>query len=165
MEISLSAPSSAGPAFRAGRAEAAALCWDWRKSAVHDAADPAPARCRGLRQTLIAGAVALIIYFFISRTMAAVVITIATLNLVAALLSPLGAFARIEHWVGSFAHAVGGGLTWLLLVPLFALFFVPFRLLLRRGTRDAMKRFYMPDAPTYWRQRGPGDIGPRERQF
>jgi hypothetical protein len=45
---------------------------------------------------------------------------------------------------------IGRALTWLLLVPLFYLFFLPFGLLFRRGRRDRLKRYFDREATTYW---------------
>lgn len=85
--------------------------------------------------------------------MALIVWGLAGLTLVLALLSPLGAYAKVKQIVGWLAMGIGIGMSWLLLTPLFYLFFLPFRFLFRRGTRDPMQRLFEPRAPTYWKKR------------
>jgi hypothetical protein len=54
-------------------------------------------------------------------------------------------FAEILAWIN----------TRLLLGAVFLLLFVPARLVLRLAGRDPLARRLEPDAPTYWRLRGP----------
>ena len=76
------------------------------------------------------------------------------LVLTAAWLSPNGAYAAIQRVVNAVAHAVGVALTFILMTPIFFLFFVPFRALGRRGRRDRLQRaFPHPEAPTFWIER------------
>lgn len=51
------------------------------------------------------------------------------------------------------ARGVGLGLTWLLMVPLYYLFFLPGRIVLRLQGKDPLKRSFDKTAPTYWEAR------------
>jgi hypothetical protein len=62
-------------------------------------------------------------------------------------------------------QALGRGLTFVLMSGLFYTFFFPFGKLLRRGRRDRMKRWFEPDAATYWEARRQVDPGSLERQY
>jgi hypothetical protein len=86
---------------------------------------------------------------------------------VAALLSPGLAYVAIERLFAAAGRALGGALTWLVLPPMFYLVFYPFGLLLRRGRRDRLSRFYEPSAPTYWEKVAPTATSPasHERQY
>ena len=94
-------------------------------------------------------------------------ITIGALILLAALLSPNGFYRTIEAAFATLGQWVGRGLSWALLSAVFWLFFFPFGLLFRRGHRDSMRRFYEPEAESYWTTREIGRSGSssRERQY
>ena len=62
----------------------------------------------------------------------------------------VGLIAAIERLFLALGHATGKLLTWMLLVPMFYGFFMPFGWLMRRGLRDRLKRHLEPDAETYW---------------
>jgi hypothetical protein len=102
-----------------------------------------------------------------SRTLGAIVWTIAALTLAEALLSPQRAYTAIQRAVGLLATAVGVGMTWLLLTPLYYLFFFPFGILFRRGRRDRLERWFEPHSPTYWKRRRIESLSAAdyERQF
>lgn len=140
--------------MKAGRAEAAAVVWDWRERGKRTTGSTgksaARARLRGLAQAAVAALFGAAILVFWSRTIGTVVLAVASIVCLSALVSPLGLYAAIERlflWLG---HATGRLLTWILLAPVFYGFFVPFGLLLRRGRRDRLQRRLAPDAPTYW---------------
>jgi hypothetical protein len=134
-----------------GRAEAAAAIWDWRASTATDAArDPSPTRRRGLIQGAVGAAVGGGFWMLGWHGVAVAACVIAGVVAAAALLSPGGLYAAIQRLIEATAHAVGVGLSWLLLVPFFYLFFAPFGALFRRGRRDRLCRRYESDAATYW---------------
>ena len=139
-----------------GRPAAAAAIWSWQPDEVEVDPDEALGRARrkgaiqGLVGLMVAGALA----FFVSQTVGAIVATIAGIILLCALVSPGGLYAGIDALFLRLAHYVGLATTWLLLVPIFYLFFLPFGALLRRGKRDRLHRFYEPDRESYWTDRG-----------
>jgi len=153
-----------------GRPEAAAAIWGWREASRRRG--PRPTRGKALRQAgiqaAVAGAIALALWQFgIGHAVLPVVIaSIAGAVLLLALVSPAG-HAALDRAVMAAATWVGHALTWLLMVPLFFVFFLPFGLLFRRGARDPMERELRPDATSYWRERTRQEADPSsyEKQF
>ena len=151
-----------------GRAEAAALVWKWQDQGDAAQADRAGAlRKKGVFQGAIGLAVAAVFFVIGWRTMSMVVTAIASLTLLTALISPTGAYAAIERGLTRFAAIVGSVVAWIVLMPSFIGFFVPFGLIFRRGEKDPMKRMFSPSAPSYWRERvADEDVeGRRKSQF
>jgi len=137
----------------AGRPEAAAVIWTWRPAAPAPRPAAGPIRLRGLLQAAVGLAVAGGLAWLGQRAPALVVASVAGAIALAALLSPLGLFAAIEHAFTVLGGWIGKALTWMLLPVVFYVFFVPFGLLFRRGHRDSMQRFLDPEATSYWTQR------------
>jgi hypothetical protein len=155
-------------AIKPGRPEAGAAIWDWQaRSQASDSEERRRAPLHGALQAAVGGAIGALIYLLWSRTLGAVVWTIAALTLATALSSPLRAYAAIRRAVGLLATAVGVGMGWLLLTPLYFLFFVPFGLLFRSGRRDRLERWFDPHSPTYWKRRRVETLSASdyERQF
>jgi hypothetical protein len=146
-------PTPATLAPPAGRAEAAAAIWDWRRAlgARGDAAAEASRkRLRGVIQALVAAGMGAVLLFFSLRTPAFLALGLAGLVGVSALVAPLSLFAAIEHAFLGLGRWTGALLGWVLLVPVFYLFFAPFGRLLRRGRRDRLQRRFDREAPSYW---------------
>ena len=123
-------------------------------------------RMKGLLHGVIGGAVGALIFTFLSKTVGYIAFTIAgTLTLIA-LISPTGAFVTIERAIERFSIGVGTFVGALILIPVYYLFFTPFRLFLRRGRNDSMQRWLDAEASSYWTvradERKPEDY---ERQF
>ncbi len=138
---------------REGRPEAAAVVWDWRggrAEEVPEAESPARNRLLGTFQGLGAGVLGLLIHRFWSTTIATVVFCVAGVVLFSALVSPTGLYVGVQGLFRTLGRWTGTALTWILLVPVFYLFFLPFGALLRRGRRDRLKRYYERDAESYW---------------
>lgn len=135
-----------------GRPEAAAEVWDWRRerSSSGDASTPSRARIRGSIQAAVGVAVAVLIFFFWSPMIAYVVSGFATLLFIAALASPTSLYPGFQRFFELTERLVGGVLTWMIMVLLFYLFFLPFGLLFRRGKKDRLKRHRDAEATTYW---------------
>jgi hypothetical protein len=137
---------------RSGRAEAALAIWSWRDPQP-DGPAPPPAsreRVRGSFQAAIVAAIGGLLLLLGVRTVAWVMLGAAAIVLFAALASPRGLYALLDRMTRAIGRRIGRALTWLLLVPLFYLFFLPFGLLFRRGRRDRLKRYFDSEAPTYW---------------
>ncbi|GEM_PF-2346188 len=165
------APDSAADSFplgNRGRVEAAALMWNWRDGGKTDETDRAAAlRNKGIGQAVVGYIAAGVIFWLGIAILPFIVATIASITLLTALFSPLGAYAAIEGGLTKFAMWFGGIVSWLVLMPVFLLFFVPFGLLFRRGERDPMKRVFVPSAPSYWKERERDEdvAGRRKSQF
>jgi hypothetical protein len=114
---------------------------------------------RGAMQALAGAVVGALLFRFEHRTLGSIVLGVAGVILLAALASPGGLYAAIERGFAALGQFVGRALTWILMPAVFYGFFFPFGMLFRRGRRDSMKRFYEPDAPSYWSDREVGRAG------
>ncbi|MEO2167488.1 MAG: hypothetical protein ABGY42_05090 [bacterium] len=142
---------SRGTSPTLGRPEAAALIWQWQaKAEAAESPSWRRARIRGAFQASAGAIAGSIMLWFGLTLMARGVFTLATILLLSSLLSPGGAYAFLERLFAAIAGRMGDGLMWLLMVPTYYLFFMPFGQLFRRGRNDRLKRFLQPDADTYW---------------
>ena len=138
--------------------------WNWRNATDAAAVDAAQLRRSGLLRAAIGVVAGAILLWFGGLWMACIAWGIAAVLGLTAAVSPGGAYAAIDGVLGRFANGVGQIIGWIVLVPVFFLVFVPFRVLARRGDADAMKRHYDPNATTYWRNR-PAEEPSLDRQF
>jgi len=136
---------------QAGRPEAAAEIWNWREPRA-EAAQESPQRARvlGSLQGLGTAAFAALLFVYWSQVIGALVLCLSGVVLGAALISPTGLYLGIRRGFGALARLTGRGMTWVLMVPIFYLIFLPFGQLFRRGRRDRLKRYYEADAESYW---------------
>jgi hypothetical protein len=137
----------------AGRAEAAAEIWDWRraKDARRDeAAEARRSRLRGAVQALVAASAGAILLFFSLRWPAFLAFALAGVLGLSAIVASRSLHVAIERGLQALGRGTGTLLGWVLLVPVFYLFFAPFGRLLRRGRRDRLQRRFDPDAESYW---------------
>ena len=145
-----------GPAPRS-RPAAESVSWSWRgrEQAEREAVDAhrAALRKKGVLQGVIGLAIAGGLYGLGHQTLATVAASLATLTMLLAIVSPTGAFAGLETLLGKLGSVIGAIVTWLVMLPIFLLFFVPFGLIFRRGTSDKMQRVLDPSAKSYWRHR------------
>lgn len=152
-----------------GLPEASQVIWDWRaeETSGQQGDSAASLRVAGLLQSAAAFGVACLFWFFDILLIAYIAAFMGSLILLLSLFSPTGLFAAFRRAMEGLAEKVGLILSWILLPAIFYAFFVPFGALFRRGKRDAMKRFFEPDAASYWveREQGPGEPGSRMRQF
>ena len=112
-------------------------------------------RKSGVLRATIAFVVASIFFVFGRALPGALVSVLGGVTLVLALASPGRGYAALARGVDHVGELVGSALAWLLLAPVFFLFFAPFRLLFRRGGRDPLARGLDRSAKTYWLQHGP----------
>jgi hypothetical protein len=152
---------------RAGSEKAAAVIWRWREAEPERARTPsaASARVRGALQALVGTAFGAACWFWWSQTVAVVAFAAAGVVFLSAMLSPTGLYAllhRLFEWTG---RQVGRMTTWIVMVPVFYLFFVPFGWLMRRGRRDRLHRWFEPEAETYWEAHVILQTSTRERQY
>lgn len=161
----MSKPQPSSASARSGTPAAAAVAWRWRETAGADGAADRLARRRrlrreGLLRAAIGGVVGGGLFLLGATLLARVAWTGAGFVLLAALASPEGLYAAIGRGLALLGHAVGRLLAIVFLTPVFLLFFVPFGLLLRRGRRDRLERWFDPAAATYWHRR---DDAPRTK--
>lgn len=124
-----------------------------------------PALSSVLIQTLVPAGVG-VIFFYYGKTIPAMVLWAisGTLLTTGILIPPV--FHRIEQFGRRFGKWVGIAVTWLLMVPVFFLVFMPGRLILKFRGIDPMCREFPTDAPTYWVPRKPvTDVEGYKRQF
>lgn len=118
-----------------------------------------------LLQTVIPAAVGGFFWIKGKPVAAGVLAGIAALMFISGFFIP-ALFARIEQLGRTFGKWVGVAITWVLLVPVFYLVFVPGRLILMLRGIDPMCRKFPTDAPTYWVPRKPvADTAEYKRQF
>jgi hypothetical protein len=152
---------------RAGAPQASAAIWRWR-AAEAPAASGAPAprvRLRGSLQAAAGAAVGLAFWWFGSTTVAAIAFALAGLVLISALASPAGLYAMLQRFFDASGRVLGRVMSWIVMVPIFYLFFVPFGTLLRRGRRDRLHRTFDAQAATYWEPHTPMRSSTIERQY
>jgi hypothetical protein len=124
-------------------------------------------RLRGALQGAVALAVSGAFFAVGWSTAAAIALVLGSAVALAALLSPGFVYAGLERLFAATGRGVARALAALLLPLLFFGIFTPFALLLRRGRRDAMTRFFEPEARGYWskRDRGRSASKSRVRQY
>jgi hypothetical protein len=142
--------------------------WAWRQGEAEPAGTPpASARRQGALRSLVGAAIGTALFLLWSRIVGSLVLGLAAALLLAALISPGGLYAGLDRLFAATGRVVGRALTWLLMVPLFYLFFLPFGLLFRRARRDRLARFIDADADTYWEAHAGPRAGSahRDRQY
>jgi len=145
--------------------EAPAAIWDWRGESDDRAARAAKARRGAILRGVIGGLAGAGFFFLLARPSFAVVVwSISGLTLLLGLASPLGAYAALDRVVLGASRVVGAVLTWVLLTPVYYLFFAPFGALFRRGRRDKLQRALEKDRASYWRERE-GEDRPLDRPY
>lgn len=138
-----------------GRPEAAAVVWSWKRASPADsekvgAGSATRARLRGVLQASVGAIVGLLVHRTLSPSVGTAILSVASIILLAALLSPRVLYSGIERLFSVTGRALARGVTWISLVTLLYLVFFPFGVLFRRGRRDRMRRRFEPEATTYW---------------
>lgn len=120
---------------------------------------------RVLVQTLIPSVVTAVFVWKGHAIPAGVLAAIAGFALVSGLFIP-SLFACWEALGQAIGKAVATAVTWICLVPLFYLVFVPGRLILLLTRKDPLCRAFPTSQPTYWVPRAPvKDPAAYQRQF
>lgn len=136
---------------RRGSPEASAAIWRWRDD--YGRGDARRARIGGLLRGLVGAAIGGGAFWLGSVHAALVAWGLSGLLTLVALASPLGAHAAVLRVMSALGGLVGLVVGWALLTPVYLLFFVPFRFLFRRGSRDKLTRWIDPNAVSYWEAR------------
>ena len=105
-------------------------------------------------QVLIPAAVAGLFFLRHHRVMGWIVLAVSGWMLVSGLLMPR-AFLAAERGFKAFGRVVALGLTWVLLVIFFFLFFLPLSLFLRRQMRGLLALEFDKSRTSYWQDRLP----------
>jgi hypothetical protein len=137
------------------RTEASSVTWNWRQRGAGEgekrAREAAANRRKGLIGAVVGLAAAAVVWFVFQRPVAAGVIAgIALAILLIALASPLGLYKGLARGLDRFAHAVGVGLTWVLMTLLYYVVFLPVGALLRLRGKLGISRRADPRLPSYW---------------
>ena len=134
-----------------GAQAASAVIWNWQDTEITATGPTASSlRIKGCMQGVGGGVVAAVFLYFGLNLMAYIAIGIGTMFTVAALLSPTGVFAMLDRGSSKLGTVLGNSLKWIIMPLIYYALFLPFGKLFRQGRRDALKRFYEPDADTYW---------------
>ena len=107
-----------------------------------------------LLQALIPAAMAALLFLRHHRVTGGIVLAVSVWMLVSGLLMPR-AFLVVERGLKAFGRVVALGLTWVLLVVFFFLFFLPLSLFLRRQMRGLLALEFDKNQTTYWQDRLP----------
>ena len=136
-----------------------AVAWDWRRTETGDdrdeiqrhAADIADTAAR--KRGLIGGAVGLLIaalvYYFWKPGLAYVIAGVSLALALLALAAP-PAYRKVAGLLDRFGHLVGMTVTWILMVLLYYILFLPVGLLLRARGKLAITRHPNRQASSYW---------------
>jgi hypothetical protein len=122
-------------------------------------------RRAGVLRGLVALCAAGMLFFFGRWLASSVAVAVGALTLVLATTSPTKAYVALMRSVERIGERIGMLLAWLLLTPVFFLFFVPFGLLTRRGRGDRMGRRFDRAAETYWTTRSEKSEAERRREL
>lgn len=146
--------------------EASRVIWNWRdKSEGKKGSRARRNRIHGLLQALAALGVSAAFFYFKHPIPGSIVLTVGLFLLLASQISPEGLYFRVQKGGALLGHWVGILVAFLLLIPVYWLFFAPFRLLFRRGANNKMHPQPNPRAGSYWMARELVAPEQYERQF
>jgi hypothetical protein len=167
------ARSEGSAAAGSERPEPSTVAWKWRGQSPEEVGTAARGQAAAARRRgLLGGAIGLLaatgIVFGLHRPgLGAVAGAVAVTIAATALASPLVLYPRLMRAFDLLAHGVGTAVTWVLMVVLYYLLFLPVGLLLRTGGKLGFTRFADPRLASYWNrteETGPG-AEPYRKQF
>jgi len=127
------------------------VVWPWREGETEERSSLASRlRRAAVLQGIVGALIGTGIYHYFSTTVGIVAWSLAGLLTLIGLASPTGLYQKLKSALDGFGVLVGRVVSWVLLVPVYWLFFTPFHFLFRRGRKDSMTRWLDPDASTYW---------------
>ncbi|MDR0994087.1 MAG: hypothetical protein LBN38_05950 [Verrucomicrobiota bacterium] len=145
--------------------ETSEVIWNWKKADEVSAASPPSKTKYGVQLAVMVAIGALFYFGWHKEVMAYVVWGIGALLLFGLLLSPavLRGFDRAGGWL---VWAVGTSVTWLLLTPVFYLFFTLGHLWQKMSGKDPLHRKWDVKAATYWNDHDTRNLETRyQKQF
>lgn len=140
------------PRAEPAQAEASATIWRWQHRGEERARAAASQRKAGLVRSAVGLLAGGLFFYFERPAVAAIAGTLASITLVLALVSPLGAYAALDRGVAAVGRGVGLVLTWLLLAPAYYIVLTPLAWVIR-ARRDPLRRRIEPDRESYWSER------------
>lgn len=126
-----------------------ATAWKWQENTGEEASHQGHLRQAAVQAVVMCAIAAAMFFWLHHRIVPMVVLALAVVVVVSSVLAP-GVFLAIERFGKTLGKVVGGGLTWVLLVPFFYLGFTIGRLLLLVTSRNPMYRVHDDKAETYW---------------
>lgn len=108
------------------------------------------ARTTAAVQCVVGLALGLLIYFLLSRIFGVIVCSIALLLAVLAFVAPIAVYEPIKRGIAWLSIMVGLAISFVVLLLLYYLFFVPFGLLFRKGGRNKLGLAFVKEQPSYW---------------
>ena len=129
------------------------LAWKWPINGQRKETT-APGLGHVVLQALIPAAMAGLFFLRHHRVTGWIVLAVSGWMLVSGLLLPR-AFLAVERVLKAFGRIVALGLTWVLLVVFFFLFFLPLGLFLRRQMRALLALEFDKNQTSYWQDRVP----------
>jgi hypothetical protein len=131
-----------------------AVVWDWRgenRETSRQTHEAAKIRQRALLGAAIGLTVAALVFFLLKKPVAAgVIAAVALLLSLPGLVAPLTAGRSVGRALDRFAHAVGTGVTWVLMTVLYYLLFLPAGLILRARGKLGITRSFDSRRSSYW---------------
>ncbi len=145
--------------------ETTTVVWDWRKADEEKKPSP-PSKTKYVIQLAAMAALAALFYFVWHKDiMAYIICGIGALLCAGLLFSPtiLRGFDRAGHWL---VLGVGTGVTWLLLMPVFYIFFTIGHLMQKLTGKDPLQRKRDAALPSYWNDHDNRNLEARyQKQF
>jgi hypothetical protein len=133
------------------QAAVAKACWDWRAAAT-GAAARAATRSRRVKSLVGAGVGAVAAAWFFARGHHGLAVVPAVFALVGLFMGTVAPAALVARWHGgvdAFSAFTGRAFAWVVLTPVYLLFFWPFGLVRRLRGHDALQ-MRGPSRPSYW---------------
>jgi hypothetical protein len=137
------------------KAEPSSVAWNWFAREAREREAPAREAAANRRKGVLGGLIGLVaaqvVFLSFGRPVPALVVAaIAVVILLIALISPLNLYKKLARGLDRFGHAVGSGVTWVLMTLLYYLVFLPLGSLMRARRKLAISRGADPRLPTYW---------------
>ena len=146
---------------------ASQVIWDWRSRGSDQFVKELRQKNRlhGGLQGMVALIVGGAFLYFKHPIPASFAFAMGVFILLASQIWPLGLYVRFQKsgvWLG---RVMGAITAYLLLIPVYWLFFSPFHFFFRRGTKNKMNPQPNPQATSYWEDRSDPTPDHYERQF
>ncbi len=144
---------------------ASAVIWNWKTLSLESEGPSAGSlRTRGLVQGVIALLVGGVFHYFDLTLMSYIAFSLGAIFAMSALFSPTGLYATLDRGGQKLGIYLGNLVKWLLLPLLYFGFFLPFKVMFRKGKKDTLKRYYDSASSSYWSDREEDRLAPGTRK-